>query len=49
MSITATEKAAIMKKHNLQPGTQEWFQLWFSLPYLTAEKPYGPGHNEINR
>lgn len=49
MSITATEKAKLMKKHNIQPGTQEWFKLWFSLPYMTGEKPYGPGHNEINQ
>jgi hypothetical protein len=30
-----------MKKHNIQPGTPEWFQLWFSLPYMTGEKPVG--------
>jgi hypothetical protein len=28
-----------MKKHNIKPGTPEWFQLWFSLPYLTGERP----------
>jgi len=49
MSITGMKNVDIMKKHNIQPGTKEWFQLWFSLPYLTGEKPYGPGHNEINR
>jgi hypothetical protein len=40
MSITGTEKGELMKKHNIQPGTPEWFQLWFSLPYMTGEKPY---------
>ena len=27
------------KKHNIKPGTDEWFKLWFSLPYLTGERP----------
>jgi hypothetical protein len=39
MSYTGTEKAELMRKHNIQPGTPEWFQLWFSLPKLTGEKP----------
>ena len=39
ISITGNEKAELMRKHNIQPGTQEWFQLWFSKPYLTGEKP----------
>lgn len=39
MSITGTEKGEMMKKHNIQPGTPEWFKLWFSLPYMTGEKP----------
>jgi hypothetical protein len=41
VSITGTEKAELMRKHNIKPGTQEWFQLWFSRPYLTGEKPIG--------
>ena len=39
ISRTATEKAELMRKHNIKPGTPEWFQLWFSLPYMTGEKP----------
>jgi hypothetical protein len=39
ISVTGTEKAQLMKKHNIQPGTPEWFKLWFSRPYLTGEKP----------
>ena len=39
ISITGNEKAELQRKHNIQPGTPEWFQLWFSLPYLTGEKP----------
>ena len=41
ISITGDEKGQLMKKHNIQPGTQEWFKLWFSKPYLTGEKPIG--------
>lgn len=44
ISITGNEKAQLMKKHNIQPGTQEWFKLWFSLPFLTGEKPMGTTH-----
>ena len=39
ISITGNEKGELMKKHNIKPGTSEWFQLWFSRPYLTGEKP----------
>lgn len=39
ISVTGTEKRELEKKHNIKPGTQEWFRLWFSLPYLTGEKP----------
>jgi hypothetical protein len=41
ISVTGTEKAELMKKNNIKPGTPEWFQLWFSKPYLTGEKPVG--------
>lgn len=39
VSLTGNEKAQLMKKHNIKPGTEEWFKLWFSRPYLTGEKP----------
>jgi hypothetical protein len=39
ISITGTEKAQIQREQNIRPGTDEWFQLWFSKPYLTGEKP----------
>ncbi len=39
ITVTADEKSKLMKKHNIRPGTSEWFQLWFSLPYLTGEPP----------
>lgn len=40
ISHTAQEKADVMKKKKIQPGTEAWFKLWFSKPYLTGEKPY---------
>ena len=39
ISMTGTEKAELQRKHNIKPGTPEWFKLWFSLPYMTGEKP----------
>ena len=39
ISHSATEKAQYQRKHNIRPGTPEWFKLWFSLPYLTGENP----------
>ena len=41
ISVTGMEKSEIMKKNNIKPGTDEWFKLWFSRPYLTGEKPAG--------
>jgi hypothetical protein len=39
ISVTGTEKRELERKHNIRPGTDEWFQLWFSRPYLTGEPP----------
>lgn len=39
ISITGTEKAEIQRTNQIQPGTDEWFKLWFSKPYLTGETP----------
>lgn len=41
ISITGNEKRQLEKKHNIQPGTPEWFQLWFTRPYLTNTPPIG--------
>ncbi len=41
ITVTAAQNVKIMKEKNIQPGTPEWFQLWFSLPYLTGEKKFG--------
>lgn len=41
ISITAAEKRRLERNNNIKPGTDEWFKLWFSRPYLTGEKPVG--------
>ena len=40
ISITGSEKQKIEKQNKIKPGSPEWFQLWFALPYMTGEK-YG--------
>lgn len=42
ISVTGTEKKRIERERNVQPGTQEWFKLWFSLPYWKGQE-YPPG------
>lgn len=39
ISITGMEKQRLEKEHNIKPGTDAWFKLWFSKPFLTGEKP----------
>ena len=39
--MSGSEKARLMKEHNIQPGTQEWFRLWFSRTFITGKKPIG--------
>lgn len=41
VSLTGTEKRQLERENNIKPGTPEWFQLWFSRPYMTGEKPVG--------
>ena len=36
ISITGTEKARIQRKNKIEPGSKEWFKLWFSRPYMTG-------------
>lgn len=28
------------REQNIQPGTEEWFKLWFSLPGMTGSKGF---------
>ena len=39
ISVTGNEKAQLMRENDIKPGTDAWFKLWFSKPYLTGEKP----------
>jgi hypothetical protein len=39
ISITGSEKRQIEREKNIKPGTPEWFELWFSLPYMTQGMP----------
>ena len=39
LSHVGTAKAQYQRKHNIKPGTPEWFKLWFALPKLTGENP----------
>lgn len=41
ISVTGMNNQELERKHNIRPGTPEWFQLWFSLPYMTGEKKVG--------
>ena len=41
ISVTGMQNQELERKHKIRPGTPEWFQLWFSLPYLTGEKKVG--------
>ena len=40
LSISGTEKKKIEREKNIQPGTDEWFKLWFSLPGLTGNNGF---------
>jgi hypothetical protein len=42
ISVTGNEKGELMRQHNIRPGTDEWFRLWFTLPYLTNTSPLDP-------
>ena len=45
MSVIGSQKGEYQKKHNVEPGTDEWFQLWFAAPGLTGENPMPKGHD----
>jgi hypothetical protein len=40
ISATSTAVARYQRRKNIQPGTDQWFKLWFALPKLTGENPY---------
>ena len=45
MSVIGSQKGEYQKKHNVEPGTDEWFALWFAQPGLTGENPMPKGHD----
>jgi len=38
ISHTGTEKRKIEREKNVQPGTEDWFKLWFSRPYWKGQE-----------
>lgn len=38
ISVTGTEKKQIEKEKGIEPGTEEWFKLWFSRPYWKGQE-----------
>ena len=36
MSQTATELKKKERELNIKPGDKEWFELWYSKPYMTG-------------
>ena len=36
---TGVDKAALMRQHNIKPGSAEYIKLFFSKPGLTGENP----------
>lgn len=38
MSVTGTERARLARKKGIEPGTDEWFEHWFSLPYMIDQR-----------
>jgi hypothetical protein len=50
ISVTGTEKGRIQREMDIQPGTDEWFKLWFSLPkFMEGEKAVGTGFRGVRK
>lgn len=39
ISDIGTNRGEYQRKHKVEPGTDEWFKLWFAKPKLTGENP----------
>jgi hypothetical protein len=39
--LTPSQKTNIMKEHNIRPGDDAWFRLWFARTAITGELPFG--------
>jgi hypothetical protein len=49
ISVTGTEKRQIEREKNIQPGTEDWFKLWFTIPGLTGPLSQQPGFRSRKR
>jgi len=38
ISVTGTEKKEIEREQGIEPGTDEWFKLWFSRPLWKGQE-----------
>ena len=47
--LIGTEKGEYQRKHNIRPGSDEWFKLWFARPQLTGENPMPLGVPKIKK
>ena len=48
-SITANKLIKHQQDNDIQPGSPEWFRLWFAKPYMTGEKAFDEDTNEDKR
>lgn len=39
ISHIGSERGKYQRDKKIQPGTDEWFKLWFAKPHLTGENP----------
>lgn len=46
LSTAGTAKGEYMRAHDIAPGTDAWFKLWFSRPGLTGEDPMPLDHKK---
>jgi len=40
ISVTGSEKRQIAREKGIEPGTEDWFKLWFSRPYWTGQPSF---------
>jgi len=40
ISVTGAEKRQIEREKGIEPGTEDWFKLWFSRPYWTGQPSF---------
>lgn len=39
LTYAGSQRAQYARDHDIQPGTDEWFKLWFARQRLTGEDP----------